>query len=127
MRSFLVLSALLVALAVPATALGATARPERPSGASAPRLLALRGHFGGFRRPSLFRRSPVGGGRRFLGGRRGRSHGFLRGLARALAFAAILHLLFSHGFLSILIWLIVIAVVASLVTHLRRRRRRYAY
>jgi hypothetical protein len=26
-----------------------------------------------------------------------------------------------------LIWLIVIAVVASLVTHLRRRRRRYAY
>ena len=36
----------------------------------------------------------------------------------------ILHLFFSHGGLSILLWVIIIALVLSLV---RRRRRRYAH
>ncbi len=91
---------------------------------SGPRLIAFRAHFGG----GFGRRSVFGGGfgrrRGVFGSRRGRSRGFLHNVARFLAFSFLLHLFFSHGGLSILLWLIVIGLVVHFV---RRRRRRYAY
>jgi hypothetical protein len=51
--------------------------------------------------------------RGLFGGRARRSRGFVRRVLRALAFAYILHLLFSHGFVSVLIWLLVATLVAS--------------
>lgn len=57
-----------------------------------------------------------------LGSRR--SHGVVRRVVHALAFAYLLHLLFSHGGVSLLLWLLVIGMVVHL---LRRRRRRYSY
>jgi uncharacterized membrane protein len=45
-------------------------------------------------------------------------------IARALAFAYILHLLFTNGVFSILLWILVIAIISHLF---RRRRRRYSY
>jgi hypothetical protein len=45
-------------------------------------------------------------------------------IARALAFAYILHLLFTNGVFSIVLWILVIAVISHLF---RRRPRRYSY
>jgi hypothetical protein len=46
-----------------------------------------------------------------------------------LAFAYVLHLLFAHGGISLLIWLVVIGLLIRLFRRGRRRRRpdRYAY
>ncbi len=131
MRRLSVLASLLLALAVPAVGLadqaGAAGSPAPP----APRLLAFGGHFGGGHfgsgsprlgsGRSLFRR-----GRGFSGAGRGASRGFLHSIARALAFGYILHLLFSHGALSLLVWLIIIGLVV-LFFRARHRRRRVAY
>jgi cell division protein FtsW (lipid II flippase) len=50
-----------------------------------------------------------------------------RRIARALAFAYVLHLLFSHGGISLLIWLIVIGLLIHMFRRRRRRPDRYAY
>lgn len=104
---------------MPAVAVTSSAAAGSTSVATSPQLLAFRGgfHFGGGggfgRRHSLF------GGF----GRRGSSHVFRR-VVHALAFAYLLHLFFSHGGLSILLWLLVIGLVVHL---LRRRRSRRQY
>jgi len=119
MRRLLILGALVLGALAPAAALGATARAESPPAAHGPELLAFRGFHlggGGLRR----HRSGFGGL-----GRRG-SHHVLRRIAHALAFAYLLHLFFSHGGISILIWLLVIGLVVHFVRRGRRRRARYA-
>jgi Flp pilus assembly protein TadB len=116
--------------AVLASTLFLSALLQGPAGvdaaaAKAPRLLALRGgHFGGFRPSRGFgsRRAPFA-----RAGRRGSSHGFLRRVAKALALAYLLHLFFTHGGLSILLWVVVIGLVLYLVLRRRRRRDGYAY
>jgi hypothetical protein len=113
MRRYPILAALLVAIAIPATGLGSAASAVASPSSHSTRLVAF--HFGGHR-------SFGGGG--FLGGRRRSTHHVLRHVVHALAFAYVLHLLFSHGGVSILFWLIVIAVVLHLFR--RRRRTRYA-
>ena len=114
MRRTAILAAVVMSLVAPAVALYSAP----PGARTAPELVAFRGFhlhsgggFGG-------RRSGFGGF-----GRRG-SRGFLRRAVHALAFAYLLHLFFSHGGLSLLLWLLVIGLVVHL---LRRRRRRYSY
>lgn len=120
MRRLALLAALVTAVVVPAVALGSSASSRVTSVSGAPELVAFRGfhlHLGG----------GAGFGRRRVGfgglGRRG-SRGFLRRVVHALAFAYLLHLFFSHGGLSLLLWLLMIGLVVHL---LRRRRRRYSY
>jgi hypothetical protein len=88
--------------------------------------------------------APVGGTQAVLaafhsrfhfGSSRGRGYGFgrpsrpghslLRRVAKTAIWLYILHLFFSHGGLSILLWLAIIGLVLHLVR--RRRRHRYAY
>jgi hypothetical protein len=116
MRRYPVLIALVFTIAAPVMSSSAPAAAYPPA-SSKTQFIAFRGLFGGARSSSR--------GRTFLGGRRGRSHGLLRSIARALALAYILHLLFGHGGMGILIWLIVIGLVVHLVR--RRRRQRYAF
>lgn len=118
MRRLLALGALLATMLATAAAVpggaGASTRPV----SSAPQLVAFRGfHFsgGGFGRRRY-------GSYGFGGRRRGSSH-LLRRVGHALVFAYILHLFFSHGGFSILVWLVVIGLI---VHFMRRRRRRYA-
>jgi hypothetical protein len=86
------------------------------------RLAAFHGRLGGSRlgSGSLFRR------RRAYGyAYRGRYYSrpsLLHRIARALAFAYILHLLFTNGAFSIVLWIVVIAIIS----HLVRRRSRAA-
>jgi hypothetical protein len=80
----------------------ATSGPHISAGATPVRLLAFRGHFGGFHLGGGLRRSRFGSG---TFGRRGGSRGLFRRIARALAFA---YILLIHMFR-------------------RRRRNRYAY
>ena len=117
MRRLMTLVALLVTTLGPAVTFAGPAAAAHRSAAPGPQLLAFRGfHLGG-----------GGFGRRHVGfggfGRRRSSH-TLRRVAHALAFAYFLHLFFSHGGLSILLWLLVIALMVHLVR--RRSRRRYA-
>ncbi len=121
-RRVITVAALLVGMLVSALAsprLGIA----QPSGSSSrpTQLLALRGHFGGFH---------LGGGA-FSGrssryGRYGRygSRHTLRRVVHTLAFAYLLHLFFSHGGFSVLLWLVLIWLV---VHGLRRRRRRRSF
>jgi hypothetical protein len=61
----------------------------------------------------------------FSGVRRSRPrHNLLRRAAKTAFWLYVLHLFFSHGALSILLWIVIIGLVMSLV---RRRRRPYAY
>lgn len=125
MRRLAILAVLLASCLAPAVALQSFAARSAPA-SSAPRLVAFRGHFGGFH---------LGGGAfgrrgsRFGGfGRRNSSRGILHRIARALAFAYLLHLFFSHGGLSILLWLLVIGLVVHFVRRRRRRPRdQYSY
>lgn len=113
--------ALVVAISVPTVALYGSAPVGRASVSSAPQLVAFRGfhlHLGG---GGAFGQHRVGFGGL---GRRG-SRGVLRRVVHALAFAYFLHLFFSHGGLSLLLWLLVIGLVVHLFR--RRRRRRYSY
>jgi fatty acid desaturase len=121
MRRLSALLALLAFLAPVATA----AAGAGPAAASSPEILAFRGfHLGG----GSFGRSRSFGGygyrRRGFGLFGRRRHGFLRTVARYLAFAYLAHLFFSHGGVSILLWLLIIGLVVHL---LRRRRRRATY
>lgn len=121
MRRLAILAGLLGLLAAPAVI--EICAPAGSPVASAPRLLAFRGHFGGFGLGGGFGRRRVG----FGGfGRRGSSRSLLHRIARALAFAYLLHLFFSHGGVSVLIWLLVIALIVHLVRRGRRRRVRYS-
>jgi len=120
MRRYPIVAVILIALAFPAIGLGSFAHTASPSPPSRVQLVAFRGHFGG---------GHLGLGRRSFGASggllgRGRSHHLLRRIVHVLAFSYLLHLLFSHGGLSIIFWLIVIGLVVHFVR--RRRRRRYA-
>ena len=112
MRHVTLLAALLASILAPQAARRARPPLRRRSGAAAPQLLAFRGfHFsggGGFGR----RRVGFGGY-----GRRGFSH-TIAPCRAALAFVYFLHLFFTHGGVSIVLWLLVI----GLIVHLLRRR-----
>src|SRR5437660_1569047 len=118
---FGVLMSLVAILAIGPPAATAASAPAAPASAAAPgpvrTLVAFRSHFG-FTRP----RSRGYG----FGGlsRRTSRHPFLRRVVKTAIWLYILHLFFSHGGLSILLWIVIIGLVVSL---LRRRRRRYAY
>ena len=56
-------------------------------------------------------------------GRRSR-HSLLRRVVKTAIWLYVLHLFFTHGGLSILLWIVLFALVLSLM---RRRRRRYTY
>lgn len=124
MRRYLILTPLLVLLAAPVAHAGSPLALGSPVATAAPKLVALRGFGGGgFRSRGLLGRSRPRG---FFGGRsRPRSRGLFGRIARGLAFAYVLHLLFTHGGLSVLVWLILIALIVSLMR--RRRSRRMAY
>ncbi|HSO99719.1 MAG TPA: hypothetical protein VLP43_12265 [Solirubrobacteraceae bacterium] len=127
MRRLALIFAVLTALAAPVALVEAGAgAPAAPH--SQPVLLAFRGgfHFGGGGFGT--RRYGSGG---FLS--RGRSSrfgrtSFLHRLVRYAAIAYFLHLFFTHGGLSIILWLIIIGLVVMLF-HRRRRRAaaRYSY
>ena len=122
MRRLAILATLLTTLLVPIAAVAGQSATVKAPGSAAPRLLALRGSFhlgsGGFRSRGI----GFGGF-----GRRSSSRGLLHRVARALAFAFLLHLFFSHGGISILLWLVIIGIVVHLVRRRRRRPDRYAY
>ena len=91
------------------------------------RPVAFHSHFGGSRfGGGLFSRRR-GFGRNYGYGYRGRYRSrpsLFHRIARALAFAYILHLLFTNGVFSFVVWLLIIAVVFHLF---RRRPRRFSY
>jgi hypothetical protein len=118
----MILAAVMASLFVPAVALGDSAAIPAAKPSGAPVLLAFRGgfHLGG----GGFSRRGFGSG---AFGRRSSSRGLLHRVARALAFAYLLHLFFSHGGLSIVIWLLVIGLLVHLVRRRRRARNRYSY
>jgi len=119
MKRFAITTALVVAILAPAVAVHGPVPSGSASASSAPQLVAFRGfHLGG---GGGFGRHRSGFG---SFGRRG-SHGVLRRVVHALAFAYFLHLFFSHGGLSLLLWLLVIGLVVHLVRS--RRRRRYSH
>lgn len=121
------LSALGAALTIGAI-LGMSSIPSAPPAPSKQRvqLAAFHSRFGGSR---------FGGGGFFS---RHRSYGYGYGsrgryysrpslfhrIARALAFAYILHLLFTNGAFSVVLWIVIIAIFFHLF---RRRPRRYSY
>jgi hypothetical protein len=107
----LLLAAALLMASAPAAPASLAAR--HPVGAP----VAFRSHFG------LARSRSRGYG---FGGvsRRSSRHPFLRRVVKTAIWLYVLHLFFSHGGLSILLWIVIIGLVLSL---LRRRRRRYAY
>ncbi len=119
MRRLITLGALLLSVLAPAATLESSASAAIAPAAPAPELLAFRGfHLGG----GGFRHRGFGFGGL---GRRG-SHHVLRRIAHALVFAYILHLFFSHGGLSILLWLLVIGLIVHFLRRGRRRRARHA-
>jgi len=119
MKRLFIFGALVLSVVAPAAALGNSVSAVTPPAFSAPQLLAFRGfHLGG---GGFGRRHSV-----FAGlGRRG-SHHVLRRIAHALVFAYILHLFFSRGGFSILLWLLVIGLIVHFVRRGRRRRAQYA-
>lgn len=123
MRSALLGALLLAAFCVPAASV-ASAAPAGPSSTSFARFGG--GHSfgggGGFGRSRGF----FGGSRsrRGFGSRPHRSRGFLRSIARALAFAYIFHLLFSGGH-GIILLLVIIGGVLLLLSRRRRRRAQF--
>ncbi|GAC1439877.1 MAG: hypothetical protein NVSMB51_18410 [Solirubrobacteraceae bacterium] len=125
MRRSLIAFAALAAVAAPTgVALAGPVATTAAHQSADPTLIAFRGLGGGhFGSRGGFGRSRFGGGF----GRRAASRGILHRIVRALAFAYILHLLFSHGGLSILLWLIVIALLVHFVRLRRRRRNQYSY
>jgi len=119
MRQLAILAVLLVSLLVPALAVSSSVTVRSAPASGAPELLALRGgaRLGGFGRRGLG----------YRGGRRSSSRGLLHRIARALAFAYLLHLFFSHGGLSILLWLLIIGLVVHFLRRRRRSRDRFSY
>lgn len=134
MRRLLILAPLLVLLALPVAA-SARSSPAgfRPAAAIASGDLASTARLARFGGGRSGGRGLFGGSSRSRGGglfgsrsrSRGRSRGIFSRIARALAFAYIFHLFFTHGGLSVLVW---IALIALIVMFMRRRRqRRMAY
>lgn len=136
MRRLLILAPLLVLLALPGVA-SARSSPAgfRPAAAIASGDLASTARLARFGGGRSGGRGLFGGSSRSRGGglfgsrsrsrSRGRSRGIFSRIARALAFAYIFHLFFTHGGLSVLVW---IALIALIVMFMRRRRqRRMAY
>jgi hypothetical protein len=117
-RRIALCAALAAALWMPAAA--SANSPSRPVaatvGAAHPALAAFHSfHFGGSRsRGYGFGRSRPG-------------HSLLRRVVKTAIWLYILHLFFSHGGLSILLWLAIIGLVVHLVRRRRRQRDRYAY
>ncbi len=128
MRHLLILGALVLSVLAPAAALQSSANAKSPSASRAPELLAFRGfHLGGGGGGFHLGGGSLGRHRSGFGGLgRGGSHHVVRRVAQALAFAYLLHLFFSHGGISILIWLLVIGLIVHFVRRGRRRRARYA-
>jgi hypothetical protein len=123
MRRLALICGVLACLTAPVALVEAGAgTPSAPR--SQPVLLAFRGfHLGGGGFST--RRYGSGG---FFGRRRSSSGlfgrtGFFHRLVRAAVIVYFLHLFFSHGGLSIILWLIIIGLVVMLF---RRRRRRAA-
>ena len=88
----------------------------------APVLAAFRSRFGFGSRSRYGYRYGSRYGYRYGYGRR--SPSLLHRVVKTAIWLYILHLFFTHGGLSILLWIIIIGLVLSLV---RRRRRRYTY
>lgn len=105
-------------------ALASASVPAKPPSPHTLRLVAFHSRFGGAR----YGGGTLFGGRRTYGyGYRGRYYSrpsLLHRVIRALAFAYILHLLFTNGVFSLLLWVLIIAVVSRLF---RRLPRRYSY
>jgi hypothetical protein len=117
------------AVAVPCLALAPVwAAPAQAKGPQPhAQLVAFHSRFGGSRfggRGLSSRRRAYGYGYRGYGSRYGSRPSLLHRIARALAFAYILHLLFTNGVFSVLLWLLIIAIFSHLF---RRRARRYPY
>jgi hypothetical protein len=116
-----VLVAVVAVLAMAAPAAAVTSTPAATASLAAPHTIptpvVFRSYFG------LGRSRSRGYG---FGGatRRSSRHPLLRRVAKTAIWLYVLHLFFSHGGLSILLWIVIIGLVVSL---LRRRRRRYAY
>lgn len=118
MRRLSIAAAVIAVALLPGAAVAATSTPG-PSVATV-RLVAFRGFHlggGGFRRPTGFF-----GSRGF-----GRRTSVLHRVARALAFAYLLHLFFTHGGLSIILWLLIIGLAVHFLRRRRRLRDRYSY
>jgi hypothetical protein len=115
------------AAAILATATVSAVEARTPSGTSrgadvarpAPIFVAFGGRFGGFRS-----RSPYSRYSRYGYGYGRRSPSLLHRVVKTAIWLYVLHLFFTHGGLSIVLWVIIIGLVLSLA---RRRRRRYAY
>jgi hypothetical protein len=114
-RLSLIVVALVLALALPASGAVGGARAGAPT-PSLQRAQPAAFHFG-------TRRRSFGGG--LLRSRR-RTHPVLRHVVHALAFAYLLHLFFTHGGLSVLLWLVIIGLVVHLMRRRRRGRTRYS-
>ena len=115
-----VLLATAMATTTPAATTARRVAPAASVARSAPVFAAFRSRFG-FGSRSRFgfgSRSRYGYGYGY--GRR--SHSLLHRVVKTAIWLYILHLFFTHGGLSILLWIIIIGLVLSLV----RRRRRYA-
>jgi hypothetical protein len=106
-----VLALMLVAAAAPATV---SASPMPRSAATTARpaatLVALRSRYG------------FGARSRGYGSYGRPRHSFLRRLVKTAIWLYVLHLFFTHGGLSIVLWVIIIALVIAML-RLRRRRR----
>jgi hypothetical protein len=122
------LSGLLLAAAILFISGHTTAVPRVAPPASvarpAPVLTAFRGAFG-FRSRSRYYGYGYPYGSRYRYGYGRRAPGLLHRVVRTAAWLYILHLFFTHGGLSVLLWIIILGFVLSLAR--RRRRRRYAY
>lgn len=120
---------LIVALAI-VLALAAAGQAVAAPGAAAPSLRAsqprpvLVAFRGGFHLGGLRTRSYGYGYRGYRSYRAYRPRSsLLHRVVKTAIWLYVLHLFFSHGGLSVLLWIVIIAVVLSLARH----RRRYAY
>jgi cobalamin synthase len=114
----------IAAIGLPLGAVAVAAAPSSTTKANTLQLAAFHSRFGGsrFGGGSLFsRRRPYGYGYR---GRYYSRPSLLHRIVRALALAYILHLLFTNGVFSLVLWVLVIALISHLF---RRRSRRYSY
>jgi len=126
MRRRALIPIMLLAVSLPgAMSASASASPTVSPPTRTMHLVAFRSRFGG---GGLFGRTrSYGYGSRYGGysSRYYRRPSLLHRVARALAFAYILHLLFTNGAFSLLLWVLIIALFARLFR--RRRVRRYSY
>jgi hypothetical protein len=110
-------------IAVGGLGVAVSSSAQAPAARHRAALVAFRGrgfHLGG----GLFGRSR---GYSYYGGY-GSRHSILHHVGRTLFFVSLLHLFFSSGAASLLIWIVIIAVIAHLFRRSRSGRRgRYTY